>query len=507
MSKITLTNLADLNNSNTAITNINNNNVIIQAAMDNTLSLDGTTPNSMEADLDMNSNFIINLPAAVATGEAVEFNQFETTISALGPAGAASIALNAAVASAAASASSAAISATTSATNVITSATAAAVALAAASSAAISAAAANTSATLILAGGIWNNIQQTILTSNYTVQTTDNTKTLFLGGNGLFTLTFAAPSSYAAKFVVKIANTDTLRAKIINLNGTLYFLWPGNSGFIWNESATNWNFDFPRKWFNNTTGYTFYVDPVLGSDANDGLVAGAGGALLSIQTAIDRLHQYVEPNNLAATVNLADGTYSVGAGINCDYVFGPSEIFITGNFASPQNVIISCNAGGTCFNCQEPATFTFTGMTISTIGNGSTGIFCRQHTTTDLANLIFAAFPLGIQLSLENHGSMNVIGNLAIIGGAVTWLSANDLSFFSATGFNCTISAGLNYSVFVESERNSVVKLGINFQGAGSGAGLTGQQYDCSYNSLLDRSGTTIPGTIAGTFSNNGVVI
>jgi len=64
MSKITLTNVSSLTqNPITAQTAINNNFSTIQTAMDNTLSRDGTSPNSMASNLDMNSNQILNLPA------------------------------------------------------------------------------------------------------------------------------------------------------------------------------------------------------------------------------------------------------------------------------------------------------------------------------------------------------------------------------------------------------------------------------------------------------------
>jgi len=63
VSKITLNNVADLINTTTAETVINANSAIVQAAFDNTLSLDGTSPNQMATNLDMNSKQILNLPA------------------------------------------------------------------------------------------------------------------------------------------------------------------------------------------------------------------------------------------------------------------------------------------------------------------------------------------------------------------------------------------------------------------------------------------------------------
>lgn len=62
MTKVVLTSIANLQNETTAVTAINANSATVVAAFDNTLSRDGTAPNQMLADLDMNSNAIINLP-------------------------------------------------------------------------------------------------------------------------------------------------------------------------------------------------------------------------------------------------------------------------------------------------------------------------------------------------------------------------------------------------------------------------------------------------------------
>lgn len=91
MAKLTLSNLASF--SQAAVATVNANNDAIEAAMENTLSRDGTTPNSMSADLDLNSQTILNinglsmnntritnLPAAVATHEPVRKAEFDEVV-------------------------------------------------------------------------------------------------------------------------------------------------------------------------------------------------------------------------------------------------------------------------------------------------------------------------------------------------------------------------------------------------------------------------------------------
>lgn len=63
MSKISLTDLVNLQNETTAVNAINANSAAITTAFDNTLSRDGTQPNTMGSNLDMNNFQILNLPA------------------------------------------------------------------------------------------------------------------------------------------------------------------------------------------------------------------------------------------------------------------------------------------------------------------------------------------------------------------------------------------------------------------------------------------------------------
>lgn len=71
MSKVPLSTLVSLENQTTAINLINNNSGLIENGFENTLSRDGTQPNSMNANLDMNSFRILNLPSPVSPTEPV----------------------------------------------------------------------------------------------------------------------------------------------------------------------------------------------------------------------------------------------------------------------------------------------------------------------------------------------------------------------------------------------------------------------------------------------------
>lgn len=81
MTKITTTDLANLQNETTAVSEINANFATIVTAMDNTLSRDGSTPNPMAANLDMNTNRILNLPAPNSSTEPLRVQDLTSIIS------------------------------------------------------------------------------------------------------------------------------------------------------------------------------------------------------------------------------------------------------------------------------------------------------------------------------------------------------------------------------------------------------------------------------------------
>ena len=68
MVKLTLSDLTTLENQAAAIAAINANSALIETALENTLSRDGTSPNAMAADLDMDGNDILNAVVASAVG-------------------------------------------------------------------------------------------------------------------------------------------------------------------------------------------------------------------------------------------------------------------------------------------------------------------------------------------------------------------------------------------------------------------------------------------------------
>jgi hypothetical protein len=75
MAKLTTTDLTNLTNETKATSTINANNALIETALENTLSRDGTSPNTMSADIDLNSNDLLNVgDIEAATGTIAGFD-------------------------------------------------------------------------------------------------------------------------------------------------------------------------------------------------------------------------------------------------------------------------------------------------------------------------------------------------------------------------------------------------------------------------------------------------
>lgn len=85
MTKLTLPNFSSLTNEASFLSSLNTAMEAIEAFSDLVLSLNGTTPNAMTSDLDMNSNRILNVPAPVDDNDLVRLVDLTDGIQ--GPAG------------------------------------------------------------------------------------------------------------------------------------------------------------------------------------------------------------------------------------------------------------------------------------------------------------------------------------------------------------------------------------------------------------------------------------
>ena len=72
--------LADVTAGYLSATTYNANNTLIEDALENTLSRDGTSPNTMTANLDLNSNKVTNLADGTNNQDAATVSQLNSAI-------------------------------------------------------------------------------------------------------------------------------------------------------------------------------------------------------------------------------------------------------------------------------------------------------------------------------------------------------------------------------------------------------------------------------------------
>lgn len=208
MAKLTLSDPSNLQNESTFITTIATNNAAIETAMENTLSRDGTTPNTMSASLDMNSNRIINLPEPVDDNDAARFVDIGN---------AATYAEEAADSATAAAAS--ATSASSSATSASTSA----------SSASTSASAASTSATAAAASATTSATNATVVVGNeYGFDTSTTMADPGTGDVRLNNATVASVTAIAISALTNATGNPNIRTYIASWDDSVNATTRGN---------------------------------------------------------------------------------------------------------------------------------------------------------------------------------------------------------------------------------------------------------------------------------------
>lgn len=431
--KVTLNNLALFDPSIVATTNTNN--ATLTAAIDNTISRDGTAPNQMNADFDMNSHRILNLPAPLVSTEPLRLQDLTTGI--IGPAGPSGAPLN------------------------------------------------NT---------------RIAKTANYTVANADKGSTFSLGGNSLFTLTFNPNAGYDINFIVMVVNTDAATAKIITMSGfTSFFLWPGQTILVYNDNSV-WRSTGPYRWVSGTMN--FYVDPINGSDSNDGLAPGAGRAFQHINFGISFIQAQLDLKGGVGNLNLANGTYTESFTV----FGGPTgglEINIIGNPASPSSVVFN----GT-LACRDGGILSVNGVKFTSTGGQC--LLVGQEFIVDLQNIEFGACTNGVHIQVNPGGYVNYAGGTYVVSGTALFhiqMTGQGSVFQVLTAQTISIPTALAFTTWVYNQSGYLtITGGTTFTGAGVASSI-GKKFDTNYNGVTLLNGTTLPGNAAGTTTTGGQTV
>jgi hypothetical protein len=535
--KITLATVGNLQDTTTAQTTINNNFATIQAAMDITLSRDGTTPNQMGNSLDMNSNQILNLPAPGTVDSPVRLIDVTgnptITVPPVGTSGATVGLLNANKTDSGNNTFSGSDTFSGSVTlpsNTVTNSELAQVTAhtikgnntgSTANAADLTVAQVNTML------GTWTN-QQSTKTANYTVVAADNATTLILGGSAFFTLTLNAASTYPSNFFINVVNLDA-RGKVIACNGlSSFILWPNQTCTIYNTNNI-WSINPVFQRWKAPRATVIYVDAINGNDANDGLVAGSGGALKTLQQALRvNVKDYFDLSGFTQVpianivIQLADNASAGVAGTNAynagHLAFDPvgaegrCAILIQGNASSPSNVVIA--------DTSSPSISCFAGLnlelrnlqlgqtgTTAPIANG--GLSASDGARIRLEGGVIFGTATNAQMEVDNGGTITLDGPISVVGNG-SWLCEANSGSIALDGQVITFSNSPAYSqqTLFTANQGQITCVGTTYTNGGT---VTGTRYAAQSLSLINTNlgtpNTTIPGSVNGSFSGGSQVL
>lgn len=350
---------------------------------------------------------------------------------------------------------------------------------------------------------VWSNQPRNEQTSAYTLANTDKGATIGLAGSNCYALTVASPSLYDSNFVCLIVNEDTGRGKQMAIQGmTQFILWPQQSIFLYNDGGT-WRINPSSQRWVCPANTQIFVDSAVGSDANDGLAAGATNALQHIQTAVHVIEQQIDCANGQVQIVLDPGTYHESVQVVSPLV-GVDEFTIIGNPASPGTCLIQAPAGSVCIFARDYGTCTVNGVAFNVAGStaGAACLSASQFGTIDVENCIFGGVTNGTHIECQDLGSVNFIGPCQITGSASSFIVVSGDAHVSLGGQTFTMPTALTFGTFCSITSGYVTSNGVpsTFTGAGV-AGTTGTKYAVDLNGVLILSGTVFPGntTIAPT--------
>jgi hypothetical protein len=268
-----------------------------------------------------------------------------------------------------------------------------------------------------------------------------------------------------------------------------------------------------------TAGRTYYVNGILGSDANDGKAAGVG-AFATLQKAIDVISQF-NLNGFNVVVNVADATYTIGPTLKM--VGGSGKVFFVGNVATPPNVLISTNNRSAIIGTFCGAAYSFSGFKVqatgAAAGDSISGVnILGPGTAVELLNMNYGTC-VGAHISSQTSANVSVGGTQTISGGCAGNGLVPGWHIFTYQGGSVTASASsppsLNVSAAVTMASGFITaqylgQTAVTYTAISNPSNLTGTKYFVSGNGVVNAFATGInyyPGTSAGNTVTGGQYI
>ena len=249
---------------------------------------------------------------------------------------------------------------------------------------------------------------------------------------------------------------------------------------------------------------TYYVRSD-GSDSNTGLVNSAGGAFLTVQTAIDVVAG-LDLSIYDATISITT-TLTVSTQVNLKTLTGAGTCIILGDTGTPSNVHVNVTgAGNDCFEATNGVAGRYRIRGVKMSSGSASGIFVDLspgcYVGVDLVDFGACA----IAHMVTQNGTIKIEGNYAISAGASRhYLASGVGSVVRGTGFTVTLTGTPAFgSSFAEAEELGMVRFStMTYSGA-----ATGKRYSSILNAMVSANGggaNFFPGNAAGTTATGGI--
>jgi hypothetical protein len=238
-----------------------------------------------------------------------------------------------------------------------------------------------------------------------------------------------------------------------------------------------------------------------GSDSNSGLANTSGGALLTVQKAIDTVAG-LDIGTYNVTINVADGTYTGAVLVNGPWL-GSGIVSIVGNTTTPANVIFS-TTNANCVRCINGGAISVSGFECRTTTAGS-GLVAEFSGVITIGSAMRFGACVNYHIAALNTGSVYCRSSYTISGGAGAHynLTAGGTCDFSS--ITVTLTGTPAFAICFATSQGGATLLAIAITFSGS---ATGTRYIVNYGGLIHTNGagaTYFPGNAAGSGSNYGV--
>jgi hypothetical protein len=243
------------------------------------------------------------------------------------------------------------------------------------------------------------------------------------------------------------------------------------------------------------SGSRVYYVRTDGNDSNNGLANTSGGALLTMQKAVDNIAA-LDLNGYDATIQVSAGTYA--ATVTLKNAVGAGDIYITGDTTTPTNVVID----GKFVKSNSGTKYIIKGFKLIKSTSSATIAFdVTQGAYVTFGNIQFSTGWTD-HVYCAYRGYVQAVSNYEIAASASSsHLNIGQGGQTVAAGITITLTGTPAFTQYIAC-RDLAYALLVSVTYSGS---ATGSRYVVERNAVVNTAGATLPGNSAGTTGTGGI--